>query len=159
MTRVPSIIMKWALLYAIQAGHAVIEVDDLARGQLVGDYLMQTAELVPSHISKTPVARVEAKIMEALAKERSKWLAVSSIHQLVSGRIKAQELRQSWASGGAVGVAAGATTAQPPLTPPPSLNPYAPTLRPNPSTPETLPTPPPSSYLGQPRGFADILPT
>ena len=98
MTRVPSMIMKWALLYAIQAGHAVIEVDDLARGQLVGDYLMQTAELVPSHISKTPVARVEAKIMEALAKERSKWLAVSSIHQLVSGRIKAQELRQSLAA-------------------------------------------------------------
>ena len=95
MTRVPSMIMKWALLYAVQAGHAVIEVDDLARGQLIGDYLMQTAELVPNHISKTLVAKVEAKILEALAKEPGKWLPVSSIHQLVSGRIKAQELRQS----------------------------------------------------------------
>ena len=91
-------IMKWALMYAVQAGHAVIEVDDLARGQLIGDYLMQTAELVPNHISKTPVARVEAKIMEALAKDPGKWLPVSAIHQLVSGRIKAQELRQSLAA-------------------------------------------------------------
>ena len=98
MTRVPAMIMKWALLYAIQAGTSSVEVEDLTRAQLVGAYLMETAELVPAHISKTPVARVEAKILEALAKHTTKWLPVSAIHQLVSGRVKAHELRQSLAA-------------------------------------------------------------
>ena len=52
MTRVPSMAMKWSLLYALQAAHVGIEIDDLARGVLVGTYLMETARLVPGYVSK-----------------------------------------------------------------------------------------------------------
>jgi len=95
MTRVPTQVMKWSLLYAIQASHANIEMDDLARGILVGTYLMETARLIPGYVSKAQVARVEQKIIESLTRVRGKWLTASSIHHLVSGRVKASELRGS----------------------------------------------------------------
>ena len=95
MARVPTMVMKWALLYALQAGHASIEVDDLARGILVGTYLNETASLVPGHVSKTIVARIEHKIVESLRRVQGKWLLASDVHRLVSGRIKADELRRS----------------------------------------------------------------
>jgi hypothetical protein len=82
-------------MYAVQAGHANIEVDDLARGVLLGTYLMETAKLVPGYVSKTPVARVEQKILDSLERVRGQWLTASDIHRLVGGRIKAEELRRS----------------------------------------------------------------
>jgi putative DNA primase/helicase len=94
MERVPTMIMKWALVYAIQAGHSVIEVDDLARAVIVGDYLMQTAQLVPQHVEKTFLAKVEGKILEVMSREPSKWWKASLIHQRVSGRTDAATLRR-----------------------------------------------------------------
>jgi hypothetical protein len=87
--------MKWALLYAIQSGRANIEMDDLVRAILVGTYLMETARMVPAYVSKAPVARVEAKILATLGRFPGQWLSARDLHQLVGGRIKASELRQS----------------------------------------------------------------
>ena len=87
--------MKWALIYTMQAEHSVVEVDDLARGVLVGTYLLETARLLPGHVSKTRTARVEVKIVEALERVRGQWLLGSDLHRLVGGRIKAAELKAS----------------------------------------------------------------
>jgi hypothetical protein len=94
MERVPTMIMKWALVYAIQTGNSVIEVDDLARAVMVGDYLMQTAKLVPQHVGKSFLAKVEAKILEVMSREPGKWWKASLIHQRVSGRTDAATLRR-----------------------------------------------------------------
>ena len=95
MARVPTMIMKWALLYAVQDFHTVIEVHDLARAAMVGDYLMQSARLVPLHVEKVPLARVESKILEMMSREPGKWWKVSEIHQRVSGRTDATTLRRT----------------------------------------------------------------
>jgi hypothetical protein len=103
MARVPTMVMKWALLYAAQAFHSIIEVDDLARGVMVGDYLLHTARLVPQHVEKTPVARIEARILEGMAKVPDMWWRPKDIHQKVGGRISAPELRRSLESLAALG--------------------------------------------------------
>jgi hypothetical protein len=95
MERVPTMIMKWALLYAVQASHSTIEVDDLARTVMVGNYLMQSSRLVPQHVQKAPVARIEEKILEALRREPEKRWRPKDIHLIVGGRIKAEDLRRS----------------------------------------------------------------
>jgi Protein of unknown function (DUF3987) len=96
MARVPTMVMKWALLYAAQAFHSVIEVDDLARAVMVGDYLLQTARLVPRHVEKTPVARIEARILDGMAKAPDKWWRPKDIHQKVGGRISAPGCGDPW---------------------------------------------------------------
>jgi hypothetical protein len=103
MARVPTMMMKWALLYAVQNYHSIIEVDDLARAVLVGDYLMQTARLVPLHVEKTPIARIEARILDGMGKAPDKWWRPKDIHQKVGGRISAPELRRSLESLAALG--------------------------------------------------------
>jgi len=95
MVRVPAMIMKWALIYAIQAGEAEISEESLARATLVGTYLMETARLVPASVHKCSIARIEGKIVDTLAKIRGEYLTTNQIHHLVSGRIKADELRRS----------------------------------------------------------------
>jgi hypothetical protein len=95
MARVPTQIMKWALLYAIQAARAQVTSEDLARATLVGTYLMDTAKLVPGMVEKTRVSRVEAKIVETLRKVDGKYLTANEIHRVVSGRVKADELKRS----------------------------------------------------------------
>jgi hypothetical protein len=50
---------------------------------------------VPGFVSKAPIAKVEEKVLEALGKVPGKWTPGREIHQMVSGRIKGQDLRQS----------------------------------------------------------------
>jgi hypothetical protein len=88
-------IMKWALIYAVQDYRSIIEVDDLARAAIVGDYLMQTARMVPQHVEKVPLAKVEAKILEALGREPGQWWRPKDIHQKVGGRTDATTLRRT----------------------------------------------------------------
>jgi hypothetical protein len=95
MARVPTMIMKWALLYALQAGNTKIAPEDLARATLVGTYLMETARLVPQTIQKSVVAKIENKIIKTLSLFAGKYLTANEIHKHVSGRIKAAELRNS----------------------------------------------------------------
>ena len=95
MVRVPAMVMKWALIYAMQAGHAEITEEDLAQATLVGTYLAETASLIPGRVQKSQSARVEAKILETLRRMPDQWLSANSIHRMVSGRIKADELRRS----------------------------------------------------------------
>ena len=59
-------VMKWGLIYAVQAGRSEVGEEDLARACLVGTYLMETAKLFPNLIQKSETARVEAKIVETL---------------------------------------------------------------------------------------------
>jgi hypothetical protein len=103
MARVPTMVMKWALLYAVQGFHAIIEVDDLARAVMVGDYLMKTARLVPQHVEKIPIARIENRILDGMAKAPEKWWRPKDIDQKVGGRISAPELRRSLESLAALG--------------------------------------------------------
>jgi hypothetical protein len=95
MARIPSMTMKWALMYAILAGHTEILTDDLARACLVGTYLMDTAMLLPNLVQKNALSRVESKIIETLRRLDGKYLTTNEIHRLVSGRIKADDLRRS----------------------------------------------------------------
>lgn len=95
MTRVPLYTMKFALNYMVLTGHSQVETDDLARATLVGAYLMETAQMVPFMARKSRVARVEAKVVESLKVAHGQWLTTSQLHQLVGGRIKAEELRRS----------------------------------------------------------------
>lgn len=104
MVRVPVQVMKWALLYAVQAGHAQIEHDDLARAAIVGTYLMETARLVPGHVAKAQVARIEERVVNALARSPQGHMSVSEIHRLVGGRVKADELKRSLRSLADLGV-------------------------------------------------------
>ncbi len=61
---------------------------------MVGDYLMQTAQLVPRHVEKTYLAKVEGRVLEAMSREPGKWWKASSIHRKVSGRTDATTLRR-----------------------------------------------------------------
>ena len=65
---------------------------------------METAKLVPVYVSKTPVARVEAKILATFDRFPGQWLSARDLHQLVGGRVKALELRQSLDSLAALGL-------------------------------------------------------
>jgi hypothetical protein len=103
-------IMKWSLIYAIQAGEAEITEESLARATLVGTYLMETARLVPSSVHKCSVARIEARIVDTLNRMRGQYLTTNQIHRLVSGRIKAEELRRSLDSLAHLGVIQVGTT-------------------------------------------------
>ena len=98
MARIPLQIMKWSLVYALQGRRSQVEVDDLARGVLVGTYLIDTARLVPDMVRKAGVARIEQKIIDALTKVGGQWMRGADIHRMVSGRVKAEELRRSLAS-------------------------------------------------------------
>lgn len=104
MVRVPTMIMKWALIYAIQAGESEITEQCLARATFVGTYLMETARLVPGSVHKCSVARIEAKIVDTLNRIPGRYLTTNQIHRLVSGRIKAEELRRSLDSLAQMGV-------------------------------------------------------
>ncbi len=95
MARVPTMIIKWSLLYALQAGNSEITHGNLARATLVGTYLMETARLVPQTIQKSVVAKIESKIIKTLCLFPSQYLTANDIHRHVSGRIKAAELRNS----------------------------------------------------------------
>jgi hypothetical protein len=110
IVRVPAMIMKWSLIYAIQAGEAEITEESLARATLVGTYLMETARLVPSSVHKCSVARIEARIVDTLNRMRGQYLTTNQIHRLVSGRIKAEELRRSLDSLAHLGVIQVGTT-------------------------------------------------
>lgn len=104
MERVPTMIMKWALIYSMQAGEAEVSADSLARATLVGTYLMETARLVPQCIQKAMVARIEARVVQSLSKCPGQYLTANQIHRLVSGRIKAHELQRSLDSLAKLGV-------------------------------------------------------
>lgn len=104
MARVPAMVMKWALIYAVQEGHLEVSDFDLARATLVGTYLLETARLVPCLVEKSRVARVEAKIIATLQRLPGQYLSSNQIHRLVSGRVKAEELRRSLASLTGLGV-------------------------------------------------------
>ncbi len=110
MVRVPAMIMKWALIYAIQAGESEITEQCLARATLVGAYLMETARLVPSSVHRCSVARIEAKIVDTLNRIPGQYLTTNQLHRLVSGRIKAEELRRSLDSLAQMGVIQEKTT-------------------------------------------------
>jgi hypothetical protein len=55
---------------------------------------MLTAKLVPQHVEKTFLAKVEGKILEVMSQAPSTWWKASSIHQKVSGRTDAATLRR-----------------------------------------------------------------
>jgi hypothetical protein len=95
MARIPAMTMKWALLYTLQAGRGEVNSEDLARASLVGTYFMETSRLIPNLVQKSTIARIETKIVETLRKIQGKYLTANEIHHLVSGRIKADDLRRS----------------------------------------------------------------
>lgn len=96
LERISVHVIKLALLYALQAGHVEIEVEDLQRAALVGTYLAETALLVPGGLQEAPTVRVEAKLLEYLASlPGDEWKSRSEIHHIVGGRIKAAELLAS----------------------------------------------------------------
>lgn len=95
LVRIPLQTMKFALLYAMQAGHAAIEQKDLERASLVGEYLSRTALLVSQGVMKVPIARVEDKILEALGQAGGTGLPASRIHQIVGGRVDATTLHRA----------------------------------------------------------------
>jgi hypothetical protein len=96
LERVPVHILKLTLLYALQAGHDVIELDDLQRAGLVGMYLAETAALVPGGLQEAATVRVESKLLEYFASlPDGQWRFANEVHKLVGGRIKATELRSS----------------------------------------------------------------
>ena len=89
-------VMKFALIYALQAGRSEVSVEDLDRAKLVGDYLVATARLLPGSLVKAPVAKVEEKILQALKRvEPGRWVTGSAIHRLVGGRIDAPTLHRA----------------------------------------------------------------
>ena len=51
--------------------------------------------MLPSLVHKTTTARVEDKIVETINRLRGQYLTANEIHRLVSGRIKAEELRRA----------------------------------------------------------------
>ena len=96
LQRIPAHILKFALLYAMQARHERIQREDLARAGIVGGYLTQTALHVPAGVQEVRTPRMEAKILEFFSnRSDSEWLPASVVHRFVGGRIKAQELRSS----------------------------------------------------------------
>ena len=96
LLRVPMQVMKFALIYALQAGRSELSVEDLDRAKLVGDYLVATARLLPGSLVKAPVAKVEEKILQALKRvEPGRWVTGSAIHRLVGGRVDAPTLHRA----------------------------------------------------------------
>ncbi|HVA21767.1 MAG TPA: DUF3987 domain-containing protein [Candidatus Micrarchaeia archaeon] len=95
LTRVPSHVLKFALLYCLQAGHAAVELEDLERAAIVGDYLAETAVIVPRGVTKAPIARVEAKVLDALQHVSPRWVGASRVHQIVGGRIDSPTLQRA----------------------------------------------------------------
>jgi hypothetical protein len=94
LERIPVHILKLTLLYALQAGHTAIELDDLQRAGLAGMYLAETAALVPGGLHEVPTVRVEAKLLEYFEDlPDGEWVEANKVHKLVGGRIKAVELR------------------------------------------------------------------
>ena len=95
LQRIPVHTLKFALLYAMQARHQRIELDDLARAGIVGGYLTRTALQVPAGPQEVRTTRTEAKILEFFEKQpHSRWVPASEIHRkIVSGRTKATEVR------------------------------------------------------------------
>ncbi len=96
LTRIPEQVMRFALLYAVDADHGTIERDDLETAALVGEYLVATAGALPALEGRSAVEDVERRVLAALkaAQAAQAWAPVSRIHRLVSGRIDAQRLRQ-----------------------------------------------------------------
>ena len=95
LVRVPTMIMKWAFIYAIQASHTAVEIDDLMRAVMVGEYLQATAWMVPKHVAKTQLSKFEQKLLEIMAENPDFWWKTSAIHQRISGRVDATGLRRS----------------------------------------------------------------
>ena len=110
IVRIPTMIMKWALIFAMQSGRAEINSENLARATLVGTYLMETAQLVPRFVQKSPIARIEDKIIKTLSLLSGQYLSTNEIHKHVSGRIKAEELRRSLQSLANLGIIEEGTT-------------------------------------------------
>jgi hypothetical protein len=93
LTRIPEQVLRFALLYAVDADHGTIERDDLETAALIGAYFVATAGVLPALEGRSAVEDVERRVLAAL-KTAQAWAPVSRIHRLVSGRIDAQRLRQ-----------------------------------------------------------------
>lgn len=94
LERIPAHVIKLALLYALQAGHTGIELEDLQRAGLAGTYIVGTAGLLPDGAEEVPTARVEAKLLKLFeAQPDDRWLSANAIHRIVGGRVKASEVK------------------------------------------------------------------
>lgn len=95
MNRVHTYAVKWAILYAMQAGHTQIEDEDIQRGILVGQYLEKAAEFLPGQFVKNSVANIEERYIEMMRENQGNWFTFSQIHKKVGGRIKSADLMLS----------------------------------------------------------------
>ena len=95
LARVDVHIIKAALLYAITAGHSLIEADDLDRAIELGDYLAKTATEAAMTQMGSEVRRLEHKISSLLEQNRDRWWTSRELHQRLSGRIKAEEFHRA----------------------------------------------------------------
>lgn len=95
MERVPVMIHKWALIYAIMNRSNEIDGEAMSRALCVGDYLMKVAKLTPSHVAQAPIARIESKILQAMEETPGLWWTASTIHRKVGGRVQSEVLKRA----------------------------------------------------------------
>jgi hypothetical protein len=92
LSRITALAMKVGLIYALMRGHRSIFEEDLHAGVSVARYCSDVALRLPfSRIDTSRAARLDEKILGALD---GIPVFASAIHEQLSGRIGAEELRR-----------------------------------------------------------------
>jgi len=92
LSRVTALAMKVALIYALMRGHRSISDEDIRAGTAVGRYCSDVALQLPlARVDTSRAARIDEKILGTLDGVPT---FASAIHEQLSGRIGAEELRR-----------------------------------------------------------------
>jgi uncharacterized protein DUF3987 len=94
MNRVPTMTMKFALLYAAQSQHNEIAIEDMELATQVGNYLAYTATSVTGQTYKHPVAREEERILRAIKRRYPQAMPYRDVQQLLKGKFSGDTLRK-----------------------------------------------------------------
>ena len=95
VARVETHIMKAALVYAVCAGHSMIEAEDMAHALALGEYFYITAAEVGRTQMGGEVKKVERKIFTLLEKAPDCWFSVRDLQQKLSGRVEADRFHKA----------------------------------------------------------------
>ena len=94
LNRIHTMAMKFALLYAIQAEHNAIELEDMRLALHVANYLAFTATTITGQTHKHPIAKEEERILNALERKYPAVVPYRDIVAFLKGKIAGDTLKR-----------------------------------------------------------------